>query len=139
MQREPPSFSDAHRPPTMRRRRRRPWRLLDNRRSSNCSMLFACSSSVLYCSSSSNGCLPAQAFVASPTTRVRSVPSRAFGGRGRGEPTNWATEMAFPAGGRRCFFNTALAFTRQQMIDMGLVPPEGAEQEAQDLLLSRSS
>ncbi|CAM9327261.1 unnamed protein product, partial [Ectocarpus fasciculatus] len=43
------------------------------------------------------------------------------------------------AGGRRCFFNTALAFTRQQMIDMGLVPPEGAEQEAQDLLLSRSS
>lgn len=25
------------------------------------------------------------------------------------------------------------------MIDMGLVPPEGAEQEAQDLLLSRSS
>ncbi|CAN0181761.1 unnamed protein product, partial [Ectocarpus sp. 4 AP-2014] len=40
------------------------------------------------------------------------------------------------AGGRRCF-NTALAFTRQQMIDMGLVPPEGAEQEAQDLLLSR--
>ncbi|CBN75104.1 predicted methyltransferase [Ectocarpus siliculosus] len=47
--------------------------------------------------------------------------------------------MAFPApntGGRRCS-NTALAFTRQQMIDMGLVPPEGAEQEAQNLLLSR--
>lgn len=41
------------------------------------------------------------------------------------------------AGGRRCS-NTALAFTRQQMIDMGLVPPEGAEQEAQDLLLSRA-
>ncbi|CAN0428762.1 unnamed protein product [Ectocarpus sp. 12 AP-2014] len=93
-------------------------------------MLYCCSSS------GSNGCLPAQAFVASPATHVRSAPALAFRGRGRGGSTNWAPEMAFPAGGRRCF-NTGLAFTRQQMIDMGLVPPEGAEQEAQDLLLSR--
>ncbi|CAN0044395.1 unnamed protein product [Ectocarpus sp. 13 AM-2016] len=143
MQEESPSFSDAYRAPTAmrrqrrrrRRRRRRPWRF--ENRSSNCSILLACSSMVYCCSSSgSNGCLPAQAFVASPATHLRSAPAFAFRGRGRGGSTTWAPEMAFPAGGRRCF-DTGLAFTRQQMIDMGLVPPEGAEQEAQDLLLSR--
>ncbi|CAB1116357.1 unnamed protein product [Ectocarpus sp. CCAP 1310/34] len=93
---------------------------------------------MLYCCSSSgrNGCPSAQAFVASPTTHERSAPALAFRGRGRGGSTNWAAEMAFPAGRLWCF-NTALAFTRQQMIDMGLVPPEASEQEAQDLLPSR--